>query len=144
MKLQEKLNIFVANQTLLYTKLHNLHWYVSGPQFFVLHAKFEELYDETTEILDEVAERLLALGGRPVASLKDVLALATIKELPAKTIEGTEAVKIVLQDLKTLLADVKEIQVLAGENDDPSTEDFFIGYRTKYEKTIWMLEATLK
>lgn len=144
MKLQEKLNIFVANQTLLYTKLHNLHWYVSGPQFFVLHAKFEELYDETTEILDEVAERLLALGGRPVASLKDVLALATIKELPAKTIEGTEAVKIVLQDLKTLLADVKEIKVLAGENDDPSTEDFFIGYRTKYEKTIWMLEATLK
>jgi starvation-inducible DNA-binding protein len=144
MKLQEKLNIFVANQTLLYTKLHNLHWYVSGPQFFVLHAKFEELYDETTEILDEVAERLLALGGRPVASLKEVLALATLKELPAKTIEGTEAVKIVLQDLKTLLADVKEIQVLAGENDDPSTEDFFIGYRTKYEKTIWMLEATLK
>ena len=144
MKLQEKLNIFVANQTLLYTKLHNLHWYVSGPQFFVLHAKFEELYDETTEILDEVAERLLALGGRPVASLKEVLALATIKELPTKTIEGTEAIKIVLQDLKTLLADVKEIQVLAGENDDPSTEDFFIGYRTKYEKTIWMLEATLK
>lgn len=144
MKLQEKLNVFVANQTVLYTKLHNLHWYVSGPQFFVLHAKFEELYDETTETMDEVAERLLALGGRPVASLKDALALATIKELAAKDIDGKEAVKIVLADLKALLADVKELRTLAGENDDPATEDLFIGYRANYEKTIWMLEATLK
>lgn len=144
MKLHEKLNVFVANQTVLYTKLHNLHWYVSGPQFFVLHAKFEELYDHTTEVLDEVAERLLALGGRPVASLKDALALATIKELGPKDIQGLDAVKVLQADLKVLLGDVKELRELAAEVNDPSTEDLFIGYRANYEKTLWMLEALLK
>ncbi len=143
MKLQEKLNVFVANQTVLYTKLHNLHWYVTGPQFFVLHEKFEELYDQTTEVLDEVAERLLAIGGQPVASLKEVLAIATVKELADKTISGKDAVAILLADLKAALKDANELQELSAEADDPATEDLFIGYRANYEKTIWMLEAYL-
>ncbi|HKM02655.1 MAG TPA: DNA starvation/stationary phase protection protein [Bacilli bacterium] len=144
MKLQEKLNVFVANQTVLYTKLHNLHWYVTGPTFFVLHAKFEELYDETTEVMDEVAERLLAIGGKPVASLKEVLALTTIQEFVGKDIVGKDAVQVILADYKALLKDAKELRNLAAEADDPSTEDLFIGYRANYEKTIWMLEALLK
>lgn len=144
MKLHEKLNVFVANQTVLYTKLHNLHWYVTGPQFFVLHAKFEELYDETTEVLDEVAERILALGGKPVASLKEVLKLATVKELEDKDICGKDAAAILLADLKAGLADAKELIELAGNANDPATEDLFIGYSANYEKTIWMLTALLK
>lgn len=144
MKLHEKLNVFVANQTVLYTKLHNLHWYVHGPQFFVLHEKFEELYDQTTEILDEVAERMLALGGRPVASLKDVLAIATIKELEAKDIDGLGAVKLLLADLEALNKDAKELRELAGEAGDQATEDLFIGYGADYEKTMWMLKAILR
>uniref|UniRef100_UPI000B2A3799 Dps family protein n=1 Tax=Clostridium sp. NkU-1 TaxID=1095009 RepID=UPI000B2A3799 len=66
----EKLNEYLANQQVMYIKLHNLHWYVKGRSFFTLHAKLEELYDQTAQIMDEVAERLLALGGSPVASLK--------------------------------------------------------------------------
>jgi len=144
MKLHEKLNVFVANQTVLYTKLHNLHWYVTGPQFFVLHEKFEELYDETTEILDEVAERILALGGKPVASLKEVLKLTTVKELEDKDICGKDAAALLLGDLKASLADAKELIELAGNANDPATEDLFIGYSANYEKTIWMLTALLK
>lgn len=144
MKLHEKLNVFVANQTVLYTKIHNLHWYVSGPQFFVLHEKFEEIYDHTTEVLDEVAERMLAIGARPVASLKDALAIASIKELENKDIDGLSAVKVLKEDLTTLAKDAKELRELAGEIGDQATEDLFIGYGANYDKTLWMLNALLK
>lgn len=59
-KLYEKMNLYLANQEVAYIKLHNLHWYVKGRSFFTLHAKLEELYDRTAEIIDAVAERLLA------------------------------------------------------------------------------------
>lgn len=144
MKLHEKLNVFVANQTVLYTKLHNLHWYVKGPQFITLHAKFEELYDHTTEVMDEVAERMLALGARPVANLKDALALATIKELEDKDIDGAKAVEVLIADLQLLNKDAKELRELAGEAEDSATEDLFVGYIAEYEKTLWMLNALLK
>ena len=68
-KLEQLLNKEVANFAVLYTKLHNFHWYVKGSLFFQLHGKFEELYDEVTEIYDEIAERILMIGGKPVASL---------------------------------------------------------------------------
>lgn len=64
-KLYEKMNLYLANQEVAYIKLHNLHWYVKGRSFFTLHAKLEELYDQTAEIIDAVAERLL--GSRPGA-----------------------------------------------------------------------------
>ena len=57
-KLQEVLNRQIAGWSVLYTKLHNFHWYVKGPHFFTLHAKFEELYNLATANMDEVAERL--------------------------------------------------------------------------------------
>ena len=56
-KLYEKMNLYLANQEVAYIKLHNLHWYVKGRSFFTLHAKLEELYDRTAEIIDAVAER---------------------------------------------------------------------------------------
>jgi len=77
-KLYEKMNLYLANQEVAYIKLHNLHWYVKGRSFFTLHAKLEELYDQTAEIIDAVAERLLAVGQAPVANMKEALALATI------------------------------------------------------------------
>lgn len=55
-KLYEKMNLYLANQEVAYIKLHNLHWYVKGRSFFTLHAKLEELYDQTAEIIDAVAE----------------------------------------------------------------------------------------
>ncbi|MEW8986778.1 MAG: DNA starvation/stationary phase protection protein, partial [Bacillus sp. (in: firmicutes)] len=69
----QAVNKQVANWTVLYTKLHNYHWYVKGRHFFTLHTKFEELYNEAATIIDEFAERILALEGKPVATLKEYL-----------------------------------------------------------------------
>lgn len=144
MNLTEKLNVYLANQTLMYTKLHNLHWYVVGPSFFTLHERFEELYDETTEIIDEVAERMLALEMKPVGSLKAVLDLATIKELPDQDINSKEAVTLLVADFETIIADTKELMELAEKDDDIVTADILTGYLEKYQKTMWMLKAYLR
>ena len=66
---------------------------MKGRSFFTLHAKLEELYDRTAEIIDAVAERLLAVGQAPVANMKEALALATIKELADKPISSEETVQ---------------------------------------------------
>ena len=61
-ELEKKLNLYLANQLVDYVKKHNLHWNLKGSNFFALHAKLEELYDEANDILDEVAERILCTG----------------------------------------------------------------------------------
>ncbi|MFZ8102287.1 Dps family protein, partial [Staphylococcus arlettae] len=74
------LNKQVANWTVAFTKLHNFHWYVKGPNFFSLHTKFEELYDEASQYVDDLAERILAVGGNPVGTLKESLEMSIIDE----------------------------------------------------------------
>ncbi|MEA5026123.1 MAG: DNA starvation/stationary phase protection protein [Erysipelotrichaceae bacterium] len=139
--LMEKLNIYLANQQLMYTKLHNLHWYVQGRSFFTLHAKLEELYDQTGEILDEVAERILAIGGLPVANWHGVLAIGKVKELTDEPIGSDEAVKVLIADVEYWIKDTKEIVDLAAEIDDVGTADQFTGYLKEYQKLMWMLKA---
>ena len=80
----EVLNKQVANWNVLYVKLHNYHWYVTGPHFFTLHEKFEEFYNEAGTYIDELAERILALEGKPLATMKEYLATSTVIEGTSK------------------------------------------------------------
>lgn len=137
----EKLNEYLANQQVMYIKLHNLHWYVKGRSFFTLHAKLEELYDQTAQIMDDVAERLLALGGSPVASLKKALALSSVKELEDVPISSDETIKSLISDVEYWIRDTKEIVKLAEDDDDGATADQFNGYLAEYQKLLWMLKS---
>lgn len=138
------MNRFVANQMVFYMKLHNLHWYIKGSSFFTLHAEYEKLYDNTTAVLDEVAERMLMLGYSPLATLKDALELSTIEERKALDVGGSESVEIALKDLEQLESESREILRLAAEDGDEGTADQFTGYVRAYQKLIWMLRAYLK
>lgn len=137
----EKLNVYLANQQVMYIKLHNLHWYVKGRSFFTLHGKLEELYDQTAQVMDEVAERLLALGGSPVASLKKALALTSVKELEDVPISSDETINSLISDVEYWIRDTKEIVKLAEDNDDGATADQFNGYLAEYQKLMWMLKS---
>lgn len=143
MNLVKKMNVFLANQQVFNVKLHNLHWYVKGEGFFTLHAKFEELYNEASAAVDDVAERILTLQGNPVASVKKSLELSEITELADEKISGKNAVTILQADIKLLLKASKEIAVLAAENSDNVTEGLFDDYAGAYEKLLWMLDAYL-
>ncbi|MCU0104339.1 DNA starvation/stationary phase protection protein [Acholeplasma vituli] len=142
-KLEQFLNKEVANFAVLYTKLHNFHWYVKGPLFFQLHAKFEELYDEVTEVYDAFAERILMIGGKSVATLKGNLELASIAE--ATGLETKEdMIKSVIHDFKHIDLELKEGIKLAEDLEDDVTVDLMTTTRASLQKHIWMLSELLK
>ena len=140
-ELESKLNLYLANQMIDYVKKHNLHWNLKGTQFFTLHAKLEELYEEAGDILDEVAERILALGGNPVSNMKEALEMATIKELGDGPKSADETIRALISDTDYWIKDSKEIAELADKEGDSVTNDMFNGYTKAYQKLAWMLKA---
>ncbi|RHW33271.1 DNA starvation/stationary phase protection protein [Lysinibacillus yapensis] len=138
----EQLNDLVATNSVLYTKLHNYHWYVNGPSFFTLHTKFEEFYNEVTLNLDEIAERILTKGGKPVATLEEHLKMSHIKEATgSETTE--EMVQTTLNDFKTIMDALKQAMEQAAEEGDDRTEDMLNAMVQSFEKHSWMLSAFL-
>jgi starvation-inducible DNA-binding protein len=138
----ETLNKQVANWAVLYTKLHNYHWYVKGPEFFNLHIKFEELYNEAGTHLDVIAERILALRGQPIATMKEQLAAASIKEARG-TENANQMVSQLANDFEMLTDELTKAIEDAEKNEDQPTADLLIGIRQSIEKHTWMLKAYL-
>jgi starvation-inducible DNA-binding protein len=139
----EILNRHVANWNVMFVKLHNYHWYVKGPDFFTLHEKFEELYNESAEHIDELAERLLALKGKPIASMRGYLEKTTLNEAEGET-EAKDMVRELVKDFDTLSNELKEdIETLEDDADDEATADMLIGIRQSVEKHNWMMRAYL-
>ncbi|MFD6438392.1 DNA starvation/stationary phase protection protein [Peribacillus sp. NPDC060186] len=140
-KLGQLVNKEIANFSVLYTKIHNYHWFVNGPHFFELHQKLEELYKEVTANYDELAERLLAIGEKPVATLKEYLELTTIEEATGN--ENTEdMVQSVISDFEKLSEEFQEI-IAVAEEEDPVTADMLTGMKKSLNKHAWMLRAYL-
>lgn len=140
--LEQVLNRQVANLNILYVKVHNYHWYVKGEQFFSLHVKFEELYDDITLKMDEVAERLLSIKGSPAATMKEYLEIATIQEATGK--EDTRGmVQTLIEDFATVAEELTEGIELAEQISDQPTADLFIKIRSDLEKQQWMLRSFL-
>lgn len=144
MLLKDKMNTYLANQQVMFIKLHNLHWYLQGKSFFTLHPKFEELYNQTADIIDEVAERMLTIGYAPVANLKKALSLATVKELDDVAVSSEDAIKHLVADVEYWIKDTAELVKIADEAGDVITSDLFQGYLGEYQKLQWMLNAYLK
>lgn len=143
-QLHNHVNKIVATQGVLFTKLHQHHWYVKGNKFFVLHEKFEELYDEVNLQFDEFAERLLTIGGKPYSTLKEFIEHSSIKETPyTKEVSSEDMVKTVLADFEIVVKDLEKGIELAGDANDDVTEDLCIGYKTSLEKHMWMLRYYL-
>lgn len=142
-ELLQLLNKEVANLGVLYIKLHNYHWFVKGSDFFTLHEKFEELYDEITGHLDEVAERILMLEGTPVATLKEFLDFASIKEATGKESQK-EMVQSIINDFELLIKELGEGLEVAEKANDDVTADLFTGIRASLQKHVWMLKTLLK
>ena len=139
-----KSNKYLANINVNYVKLHNLHWNVLGLQFKPVHEYLEGLYDSMHEILDEVAELLKMNGEYPLASLKDFLAVAEIKELESKDYNVKEALEIALADIKLLRENAKELRALAAEEDFYPLQVMMEDHLANYNKVVWFIESMLK
>ena len=125
-KLHDAMNVQLSNWAVLYVKLHHLHWYVKGPHFQTLHAKYEELYDLAAEKLDELAERILTIGGKPLSTMKEYLESATLQEVDKGGSEG-EMLQQTVQDLQSIVTGLQATVKLADEAGDDATSDLFVG-----------------
>jgi DNA protection during starvation protein 2 len=104
----------------------------------------EEYYDALNEQIDDVAERILSIGGRPLGTLKDYLAVTTIKEAENKEISIADAVADVKKEFEAMLKLVKEVKETADSENDYGTSAMVDEYISTYEKDLWMLNAYLK
>lgn len=136
------LNKQIANWSVLFIKLHNYHWYVKGNQFFTLHTKFEEFYNEASLHIDELAERLLAIGGQPVATMKECLAMASVQEANGNE-SAEEMVQSISSDYSLLVGELKEGMSIAEQVNDEITGDMLLAIHSSLEKHVWMLKAYL-
>lgn len=137
------LNQLLIDYQVHYQNLRLFHWNVKGPFFFMLHEKFEELYLEAAERIDEVAERILALDGTPKGSLASITAHATIPS-SEDIIEANDMVRAILDANRILVNNLTTVLSSAGVAGDEGTLDIFTGYIREIEKQNWMLKAFLK
>ena len=138
----EVLNNQVAEWTVLFTKLHNYHWYVKGPNFFSLHEKFEELYNEPSVYIDDIAERILAIDGNPIATLQEALEWSEVKEAE-KNLSANQMVEQLSHNFTTVIGQLEEGIQLAEKLDDEMTGDMLLGMETSLEKHNRMLKSFL-
>lgn len=141
-QLAEKLNELLANYQIFYMNVRGYHWNVKGPQFFELHAKFEELYTDLLAKVDEVAERILTLGHQPVHAYSDYVEISRIAE-DKNVSDGESCVRGVLAGYRVLLERQRELLALASDADDEGTAAQIGDYIREQEKTVWMLGAYL-
>jgi starvation-inducible DNA-binding protein len=139
-KLTDQLNKHVADANVLYIKIHNFHWNVKGPSFFSLHVKFQELYEEVALIMDELAERIIGIGGKPVASMREYLDQSSIKEAKGGE-DPSEMVQALADDFSAIVDEMEETASKAEEEGDDPTADMLIGFQERLQKHIWMLRA---
>ena len=132
----------LADTYALYLKTHNYHWNVTGPMFTTLHTMFETQYDELALAVDEVAERIRALGAYAPGSFSEYAALTDIDE--AKP--GTKAVDMIkelgIDQIKVSDAAAELVKVATAAGDDVST-DLGIRRQEVHQKNSWMLRSHL-
>lgn len=134
----------LADQHVLYIKTRNFHWNVTGPFFGPLHALFEAQYSAQAETIDEIAERLRALGGVAPGSMKEFLKLSRLDEQPGGTLESSKMLAILLTDHETVIRQLRADIETADKAGDAGTNDFLVGILEAHEKTAWMLRAHLE
>ena len=139
-KTVSQLNLLLSNYHLYYQNLRNFHWNVCGENFFDLHDKFEELYDDARAKIDEIAERILTLRLRPLSRMSDYLKTAAIEEADGFS-NDHEMVDIILENHKIIIDNMRDVISAAGEVEDEGTIDMIGGFLSGLEKKSWMLDA---
>ena len=142
-KLVNDLNVFLSDLNVFFRKLQNYHWYVEGRNFFSIHEKLEEYYDDVFKQIDEVAEHILMLNYEPLATMKDYLQNATLVEAQNKKVKEEEIFSVVMNDYIQLMKEAKDIKTQADEKQVVETSAFIDNYISDFNKKIWMIRQMM-
>lgn len=138
----KSLSVLLADSYVLMLKTQNYHWNVTGPHFTALHTMFQEQYEELFASVDELAERLRALGEKAPGSFADFAKLAKVKEETGHP-AANDMIQNLADDHDTLAADADTLLKAATEIGDDATGDMAIARMQVHQKTAWMLKAHL-
>lgn len=138
----EKLNTLLANYSVFYQNTRGSHWNIKGDQFFTLHPKFEELYNNLVLKIDEIAERILTLGGVPAHNFSDYLNNSTIKE-STDVSNATKDVENILASFKIVIDLQRDLLEITDKAGDEGTNSQMSGYIAEQEKEVWMYNSYL-
>ena len=137
-----KLNQLLANYSVFYQNTRGAHWNIKGNQFFTLHPKFEELYNNLVLKIDEIAERILTLGSTPNHNYSDYLQLSTIKE-SKEVSDASKDVENILASFKIVIDLQRELLDITEKAGDEGTNSQMSDYITEQEKEVWMYNSYL-
>ncbi|MBW8358479.1 MAG: DNA starvation/stationary phase protection protein [Weeksellaceae bacterium] len=140
--ISKKLNELLANYSIFYQNTRGAHWNIKGSEFFTLHPKFEELYNNLVLKIDEIAERILTLGATPNHNYSDYLTLSTIKE-SKEVSDGTKCVENILASFKIVIDLQRELLEITEAAGDEGTNSQMSDYITEQEKEVWMYNSYL-
>jgi starvation-inducible DNA-binding protein len=142
----ELLNNNLADLHVLYVKLRNYHWNVTGPQFRSLHELFEEQYTAVGDAIDEVAERVRSLGGFATGSMAEFTKTARLsEEKPGNVPPARTMIANLVADHEAIIRQLREdIDTADDKLGDTGTADFLTGLMEAHEKMAWMLRAHLE
>lgn len=140
----KSLNKLLAGSYDLMAQTHLAHWNVEGTDFFQLHSAFQGQYEELFEAIDEIAERVRALGSYSEGGLERFARLSDLGEMPTGRVPGKEFVAHLIEGHEKVVAQCKAVEDAAQEADDLETQDLAIKRRQSHQKTLWMLNSFLK
>ena len=141
----ERLTKLLADEFVLYTKTRNAHWNVEGPDFHTVHVFFEVQYQQLEEIVDDVAERIRAIGHYATGTLQGFLEHTHLTESSRSKNDSAGFINELLADHDSIVGYIRgNIDPIATELHDYGTSDFITGLIEVHEKLAWMLRSHLK
>ncbi len=132
----------LADSYTLYLKTHNYHWNVTGPLFSTLHVMFETQYTELAQAVDEIAERIRALGYPAPGSYRDYAGLTSIDE-DTDAPDAETMIRRLVAGQEAVVRTARQVFPLADEAHDEPTADLLTQRMQVHEKNAWMLRSLL-
>lgn len=142
---RDQLNQLIADLTQIHTNMHQIHWYMRGPEFFRLHPLMDEYMAQAADQLDQVAERLIALGGKPYATTHEFIEHTGLpdEKMDFGQFPLPELMRRLVKQFRYLRDQYqKGIEICDIEKDLP-TQDMLNGFKADIDKNIWMVSAYL-
>lgn len=139
----ETLQRNLATTISLYLKFKKYHWDIRGRFFRDLHLAYDEFIAEIFPAIDEIAERLVALGGSPIAAPADIARFSVV-DVPTETVRDARTqVADLVADLSRVGKGYRDDSQTVDDANDPATADMYNGYAMTIDKIRWMLQAIM-
>lgn len=138
----EMLQVVLADEYMLYTKLHNYHWNVTGPQFRSLHKLFEDQYDAIHGQIDEIAERIRTYGVFAIGTMSELAGRSRLSEQPGVYPSAREMVMELVADHEAMVRHLRgDLEKAADQFGDVAAEDFLTGLLQEHQEMAWFLRS---